>query len=201
MKKVSRWVGAAAAVLGLSTLGRADAGQLLTLDFASSGVGADHHSAFSGYYSFDTGSWMPNGPGYYIPSDPPFGSLVLYGTTLPVSSFVNELANAYDVTKIYVYKNEFKVTVDLYALLVDNGVHFALDFQTEDNPTLSLADVRPVSPVAGTVFLNSVDFHGGTQQLTSLTYTPEPSTVVPAAVAGLLGIGHAWRRRKAKAAA
>ncbi len=35
---------------------------------------------------------------------------------------------------------------------------------------------------------------------TNLTAAPEPSTIVSACMAGLIGLGYAWRRRKAKAA-
>lgn len=55
--------------------------------------------------------------------------------------------------------------------------------------------------ISSVAISSSVDFAVGEFSIAPAAATPEPSTLISGAIAGLLGLGHAWRRRKARAVA
>jgi len=72
------------------------------------------------------------------------------------------------------------------------------------DPTYSHGDALLAAGVHSiTIRVDNSPFGGGGAYLRAdvATATPEPSTLVSGAIAGLMGIGYGWRRRKAKLAA
>lgn len=82
-----------------------------------------------------------------------------------------------------------------YDTLDDGGRAYFLGLRTSDGGAMSGVRLRANQAAAGAFFFNVDDITTSEAQVVAV---PEPSPFILAATAGLMGLGYAWRRRKAQ---
>ncbi len=191
MKKATKRIGLTVAVLGLmaGAAGRAEAG-LITFTYSGPSVfpGQPGNTTGGGSFSFTdspTSLAMADLTSFrYVQT-----VIATFGGTQQQSTFTFGLADL----------------ITFSATLRSGGVPTSLALRTRPIPGANPAFVPETFVVnsLGTNGAATFNITGQPLTLGSVTATPvpEPSTIVSASIAGLMGLGYDWRRRKAKLAA
>ncbi len=217
MKNATRRFGMVAALLGLmvGAAGQARAGQVLGVDFASNG-GQNSTSIWSLGYQFradqqvsvtELGTFDYDHNGF---SQSQQVGLWTLGGTLLASTFVG---NSDTLEGNWRFHSIGPVTLQAgqeYVVASQGGEGYTYGTSgftvapqiTYEGSRYHYLDSTSNTPLYFPEVHNGINgYFGGNVKFGDAAPVPEPSTIVSAGIAGMMGLGYAWRRRKARSAA
>ena len=196
MKNATRWVGLAVLVGAIGVSGTASADQILSVSANYDSASSDNtqfvitNTATSAITNLQLSGLGTSGSATGIVGNVALPSLL--GGASDTFTFNNQAA-AFQFDFDDYYSGEVKYTL----IGIYKGQAFSVSFSPSSNDTNKFVE-----------FLGNDQTSAGTDKPVSPTIvahvnapaiaTPEPSTLVLASTAGLMGVGYGWRRRKAK---
>lgn len=204
MKNPMKWLGFAAALLGLMAGAANQARADVTLTFDDLGIGSNQDvneptTWDYGGLTFETGTFQ------YVSGDAIERGAHDGTDVFSAGEFSTEMVSKTDGTPFTL--KSFDIGLSYYTRSTDT-VTLTLDYLSGGSSTSVLTlsqDFQTVRLDAAN--LTSVSFgapaHTGYLALDNIVYTnavatPEPSTMIPAIIFGLIGLGYGWRYRKTR---